>query len=231
MNRYAVYFAPEPDSDLYRFGSAWLGRDARNGATTKATDVNGITAERIGEITAAPRRYGFHATLKPPFALAAGHTADELQRALQAFARDCTPFDMPPLRLAEIDGFLALVPRSPSTELTALAERAVRACDTFRAPPSAAERERRAHAALDARERELLAAWGYPYVLDRWRFHMTLTERLDSLERERVKTALEPIFAQFCREPLHVDAIALFVQPGRDEPFHYRARFAFGRAA
>lgn len=229
--RYAIYFVPEPASDLYRFGTNWLGRDARGGGLVAPVALDGVSAERIAAITAAPRRYGFHATLKPPFALAANRTIDDLEAALRAFARDCAAFEMPALRLDEIGGFLALVPSAPSLALTALAERAVRDFDGFRAPQPSAEQERRARAGLDARERELLEAWGYPYVLDRWRFHMTLTERLDTPERGHIRAVLEPHAAPVCRSPVRVDAVALFVEAAENEPLRNVSRFAFGRSA
>jgi hypothetical protein len=178
-----------------------------------------------------PRLYGFHATLKPPFALAPGRSAAELARSFESFSRESFAFTVPALTLAEIGGFLALVPSAPCPDLDRLAERAVRAFDAFRAPPAGGELERRGQASLDGRERELLAAWGYPYVLDRWRFHMTLTGRLEPDDRTRVRAALAPLVAPYCREPIWVDAVALFVQPGPGVPFRYQSRFAFGRAA
>jgi putative phosphonate metabolism protein len=229
--RHAVYFAPNFESELYRFGSVWLGRDARSGEPLVAPCPAGLTPERVAAITAEPRRYGFHATLKAPFALAPGRSARELARAFESFARDCSTFTMPALTLAELGGFLALVPSAPCAELDRLAERAVRAFDVFRAPPAAGETERHGQASLDARERELLAAWGYPYVFDRWRFHMTLTGRLEHGERGRIRDALAPLVASICREPVVVDALALFVQPSPDVSFRYRSRFPFGRAA
>jgi putative phosphonate metabolism protein len=230
LTRYAVYFSPDAKSELYRFASAWLGRDARTGEPLVAPRPDGLTAEQVAAITAQPRRYGFHATLKPPFALAAGRSVAELGRAFEAFARECSAFRVPALTLAEIGGFLALVPSAPCADLDRLAERAVRAFDEFRAP-APEELERRGQTALDARERELLAAWGYPYVFDRWRFHMTLTGRLEAGERACVRAALAPLFAPLCREPVTIDAVALFVQPFTGGPFRYHSRFAFERPA
>jgi 2'-5' RNA ligase len=182
---------------------------------------------RLAAITAEPRRYGFHATLKPPFALAPGRSAAELEAALNAFARAATPFASPPLRLGDIGGFLALVPSAPSAQLDALAERAVRMFDAFRAPATETDRVRRAQAPLDSRERELLEAWGYPHVLDRWRFHMTLTRPLEPAERARVRAALAPLAAPVCREPLRIDGVALFVEPDAGRPFHLHTRISF----
>jgi hypothetical protein len=179
----------------------------------------------------APRRYGFHATLKPPFPLAAGRTIDELQATCAAFAATRPSFEVPGLELAEIGKFLALVLRTPSAPFAALAEDAVRAFEPFRAAPSATELARRHNARLNERERELVAVWGYPYVLDRWRFHLTLTEELDDPERAIVRREIEPLVAPFIEDTLHVDSVVLFEQPDSDRPFRELARFPFAKAA
>ena len=58
--------------------------------------------------TAAPRRYGFHATLKAPFHLAEGRSAPELEAALHGFASTEHGFDIT-MNMALFGGFLALV--------------------------------------------------------------------------------------------------------------------------
>ena len=223
--RYAVYYAPAADSALHAFGSAWLGRDSLSNEPVAQPTVAGLSTERLRAITAAPRGYGFHATLKPPFTLASACDDDELRVRFESFAQAHAPFDVPGLRLSDIDGFLALALPSPSPAFDELAEGAVRTFEPFRAAPAADELARRLHARLSARERELVEAWGYPYVLDRWRFHLTLTNRLGDAERAVVRAALEPLVAPYADAPLRVDAVALFVQPLRDAPFVQRERF------
>ena len=62
--RHAIYFAPPPGTIFHDLGSRWIGRDAFTGEACEQPDLAGI-----GVVTGDPRRYGFHATLKPPFAL------------------------------------------------------------------------------------------------------------------------------------------------------------------
>src|SRR5690242_2952145 len=112
--RHAIYFAPPADSALARFAAAWLGRDAGTGARLAPPSVTGLDDDLIERITAEPRRYGFHATLKPPFALAAGRTEAELIAELGAFAATRLSFAAPPLRLAALGRFLALIPEGPA---------------------------------------------------------------------------------------------------------------------
>lgn len=160
--RFAVYYAPAPGSGLDRFGSAWLGRDARTGEVLEQPAIEGLTPERQRVITEDARRYGFHATLKPPFALAPGRSSAELRDALAAFAAARAPFAIPPLTLAAIGGFLALVPSARSEPLQSLADAAVRELDGFRAPPTADELARRRKARLTPGQETNSTAGGTP---------------------------------------------------------------------
>jgi putative phosphonate metabolism protein len=227
MTRYAVYYAPSSESSLHAFGCAWLGRDPVTGAPAEPLPIAGFSAEQRARITALPHRYGFHATLKAPFALGSGRTPEELERVFTTFAASREPFAIDGLQLAVIGGFLALTLHGHSEQFTALAAAAVELFDPFRAPMSHEERARRDQGRLDARQRELLAAWGYPYVFERWRFHLTLTGPLDEEERATVRAALEPLVEPFATTAVTVDAVSLFVQPAPDEPFSQRDRFMF----
>lgn len=228
QRRYAIYYAPERGSALDRFGGRWLGRDAWTGEPLDPLSLDGLTRERHREITAGARRYGFHATLKPPFALAAGCSAQALYEAVAEFAARQAPFAAPPLMLTSLGGFLALVPSQPCAMLQGLAAAAVRELDAFRAPPSPAELDRRRAAGLSARQEAHLRRWGYPYVMDEFRFHLTLTARLDAPERARIACLLEPLTAPLCRDPLPVESICIFEQETRAAPFRIVGRFRLG---
>jgi putative phosphonate metabolism protein len=223
--RYAIYFAPDPASPLARFGASWLGYDVATGAAVAQSIVAGIEAGRLHAITAEPRRYGFHATLKPPFVLAEGRDASELDAAAAGLAAGIPSFAAPPLRLAQISGFWALTLPAPCPATHALADACVSALDRFRAPPSEAELARRRRARLSPRQEALLAAWGYPYVMDEFRFHMTLTARLAGHEGETLGRLLGPLVEPFCQAALEVDAISLFCQDGPDAPFRLVRRY------
>lgn len=223
--RYAVYFAPEPGSPLARFGAAWLGYDVATGEAVEQPAPPGISAERLRHITAEPRRYGFHATLKPPFVLADGSAPDALAEAAEALAQGLPAFAAPPLQLSRLSGFLALTLSGRCPAMQHLADRCVSELDAFRAPPSAVELARRRRANLSPRHEALLVRWGYPYVMDEFRFHMTLTARLDAEESAVVERALVPLVAPLCATPLAVDALSLFHQPSADAPFCLLRRY------
>lgn len=226
--RYAIYYAPPAGSACWRLATAWLGRDPESGTEIERPAVDGIPFADIERVTRSPRHYGFHATLKPPFALADGADPDALERDLAEFAAQRTGFLLPSIKVADLDGFLALVPGSRDERLVALAADCVRAFDRYRAPAHAEDVGRRRKAGLTGRQDAYLQAWGYPYVFDEFRFHMTLTGRLNADERAIVKAVLEDYLAEVLARPLAMEGVALYRQPDRDQPFLLRRRFAFG---
>jgi putative phosphonate metabolism protein len=219
--RYAIYYAPMPGTPLHRRGSSWLGRDAHTGEALAQPEIEGLS-----RLTADPRRYGFHATLKPPFALREGITPEALMRACAALAVD-TRGVRANLRADQLDGFLALVPDGDPAALQDLAARCVRELEGFRRPLSEDELARRRKAALTARQDANLLRWGYPYVLDDFRFHMTLTERLESGDAGRLLSAAQAHFAAELGEPVSIDGLTLFQEPGPGAPFLALRHFPF----
>ena len=224
--RYAIYFAPPPGSPLAELGADLIGRDPVTGEDRPQPRLEGIDPGRFHAITADARHYGFHATLKAPFPLADGIPAEALHHAAAAFAADRAAATGPALMLASIGGFLALVPSAAAPEVTGLADACVEAFDRFRAPLSAAELERRRRSPLTRAQDRHLERWGYPYVFDQFQFHMTLTARLtDAAEHDRVRAALAERTAPVCRDPLRIDAIAVFEQADREAPFRVTGRY------
>jgi putative phosphonate metabolism protein len=221
--RYAVYWAPRPDTALAAFGRAWLGRDAETGVATEPP-TSDIVTESWRAAIAEPALYGFHATLKPPFRLAAGKSLADLETALVMLAGALTPPSPIRLHLAPVGGFLALVPRTPQPILEALAARCVEALDGFRAPPEDTELERRRVGGLTPRQDALLLRWGYPYVMDEFRFHMTLTRKLAGEERDVFARVLAPLAERACAEPVTVGDLCLFEQCTTGAPFILRRR-------
>jgi len=222
--RHAIYWTPEPGGPFAAFGAAWLGHDpARRGDIARLV-VAGLASGHHEVATRQPRRYGLHATLKPPFALAAGVGPDQLAARLEAFAAVTGPVTAPALRLAEVDGFLALIPEAPCPQISRLADAVVAGFDDLRAPPHAEELARRREAGLTPRREALLARWGYPYVFEELRFHVTLTERMEAAELTAFRAALTPLVAPFCGTPWQLDAVSLLRQEDPQSRFVLVAR-------
>jgi putative phosphonate metabolism protein len=210
--RYAIYFTPPQDDPLTRLAAGWLGRDAFGGATPDAPETPGLPRAEIVAQTKDARRYGFHATLKAPFRLADGESVAELDEAVAALAGSFEPIALP-LVLAELDGFLALVPAAANPALNRLAGDIVRSLDRFRAPLSEAEIARRKPDKLGPELRGNLLRWGYPYVFEAFQFHMTLTDRLPAQERARFRAAVDAAFQAALDRSVMLDALAVFAEP------------------
>jgi putative phosphonate metabolism protein len=227
MSRYALYYAPPSDSLLWTAGVHWLGRDPETGEAVAPPPVQGLAAERQIRLTDAARRYGWHATLKAPFALGAGLSRENLMTQLERFCARRGTVPLPTLKVGTVDGFLALIPSQRSEVLQKLAVDCVEFFDPLRAPPSPADRARREPAALSDRQRAYLDRWGYPYVLDEFRFHLTLTAPLAAPDRAALRPWLERWFAEALARPAAVDGLALFEEPGPGAPFRLIRRVAF----
>ena len=200
--RYAVYYVP-PEGPLAEFGASWLGWDLRLGRASPQPGIAGLDA-----ITARPRKYGFHATLKPPFRLVDGADPARLASALADLARTTAPARCNGLQLSVLGRFLALTALGDPSELRRVADACVRNLDPFRAPLTEADRARRRSGRLTARQEALLETWGYPFVMDNFRFHMTLSGPLPgdmvAMWQEEAGRHLPPLPAPFV-----LDRIAL----------------------
>jgi putative phosphonate metabolism protein len=225
--RYAIYFAPLPGSELEAFGRGIVGRDHVTGEDIEQPAIDGLGAADVREITRSARHYGFHATLKAPFALRAGCTADDLEKAAAAFATRRSPFAAPPLQVATLSRWIALTLSGPCPEMDLLAGDCVRDFEPLRAPLGAAEIEKRRQSGLTPRQDEQLLTFGYPYIFEDFEFHMTLAGPLEPEERDRVADILRRKATAIGGAPLRVDAIALYRQPDRDSAFIQTGRFPF----
>jgi putative phosphonate metabolism protein len=217
--RYAIYFAPPATDPVSRVATNWLGRNAFTDETVEPAAITDLSAAEIAIFTTAPRRYGFHGTLKAPFRLAEGVTENALERRLSSFAGATQAFEIPSMSIRRIGPFFALVPTRPVPELGELAGCVTRAFEDFRAPLTAAEIERRNPEKLSPAQLANLHRWGYPYVFDEFRFHMTLTGPIDADQSARVEQALQRFFEPVLSEAVEVRNIALFVEVEPGAPF------------
>jgi hypothetical protein len=233
-SRYALYLAPPPDSDLWRFGSEVLGRDAGTGEAFGRFAPEGYEIEAWRKLTSEPRRYGFHVTLKAPFRLRIDLDVVDLMDRVASFARRHSPFDAGELHVGHMildDGrdFAVLKPEGQSKGLRALEAAAVRGLDDLRESLSPAERLRRRESELNPRQSYYLDAWGYPYVLDEFRPHFTLTNPLPNAEQ--VAKVLKWEFQMRVASPaLRVDSVALFGERASDGQFEIVRTFPLGHA-
>lgn len=227
--RYAIYFAAGRDSALTRFGAELLGYDAYTGDEVPFPQDAMLVAPDWRDVTADPRKYGFHGTLKAPMALAPDRTEAELIAGCAAFAGSARPIPVIRPVVDSISGFIAVIPAEPVGALQELAAECVREFDSFRPDLTAEDRARRKPDKLSERQRDYLDRWGYPYVMEEFRFHMTLTGRLDAERRGPILEMLRARFAALQLDALAIDRIALFQQDDAKTRFRIVGEWVLGR--
>ncbi len=224
FQRYAIYYAPPAEAAWGVFATQWLGWDMETGAEVPQPEVPGLPLP-LAEITATPRKYGVHATIKPPFRLAEGTTLADLDAACATLCARRTALHMEGLTLARLGRFLALRPVGDTAALDALAASVVETLDRFRAPAPKAELARRRAAGLSPAQEENLARWGYPYVMDEFRFHVTLSGKLPKAALGAVEAALSRDLAPLLSSPFGIGDLALVGEDSAGR-FHLVHRYA-----
>jgi len=218
--RYAVYLTP--CGPWLELGRQWLGRCAESATTLPtATPPDWI---------AAPRRYGLHATLKAPFRLTERACPEEVDSVARALAARHTPFALP-LVLGRLRGFLAwrMAPHAHEAQAAvhALAEDALRAFEPLRAPLNQYELTRRLATLLPPEQRAMLDSWGYPYALDTYVFHITLTDALVAPELAQARKQLLAHSRDWHQQAMPVARISIYVQPEPDADFVVARHYGF----
>lgn len=224
FQRYAIYYTPPP-GQFAQLGAAWLGWDLAQGKAVPHPEIAGID---VAQVTERPRKYGLHGTIKAPFFLANGATAQGLSDALAAFCAARPAVEIDGLKISQIGRFLALTPMGDLTMLNGLAADVMQSLDHFRAPIGAAELARKNTPNLSAQQQEYLHQWGYPHVLEHFRFHITLTGPLGQTEKAAVQDAVSAYFGSTIPSPYRIDALALCGET-KDGRFQEISRFALGK--
>ena len=220
--RAAIYFTPPAGAPLTRAAALWLGRDAFVGDATREPDAD------LDPIVAEPARYGFHATMRAPFRIAEGFDLADVDERLARFAASRPKVQLPEMALRQLGPFFALVPAAPSEGLAVLEADLLEAFDGLRAPFTEAEIARRKPDRLSERQRAQLDRWGYPHVLEDFRFHMTLTGPVEAERTADVKAALDERFGAYDGAPLQIDSLAVFIEPAPGEDFRVHSLHPFG---
>lgn len=210
QSRFGIYFTPNPASPVARIWNNWLNNSGE-----------------LKDLTTQPRIYGFHATLKPPFRLKPEFEYADLQTAVRQLALDFETLPLPPMEVEWLGSFLALNPIGNYDAITRIADSCVRSLDGLRAPMSELERSKRLRNPLGGRELALLERWGYPYVLDQYRFHFTLSNSMghsDQPRREKLFRSALWLHEQTAHVWPELDALSIVEQVRPDARFVVRER-------
>ena len=222
FSRYAIYFIADPSAALHDRASAWLGWDCVGGrevphpAPADFANPDGVD---IAAVTTTPRKYGFHGTIKPPMRLADGVSEEMFRDRAAALAASIPPVALAHMKLSRLGSFLALVPSKPNHDFQNIASSFVTELDDLRAPMTEADLIRRRRAKLTDRQDALLQRWGYPYVLDEFRFHMTLSGALDEATADAAMAMLQDWLVPSIPEPMPVTRMAI---AGEDKDGRFR---------
>ncbi|MFC4244245.1 DUF1045 domain-containing protein [Gryllotalpicola reticulitermitis] len=234
--RVAIYAAPGSlpadavGARLLEQAEWWIGRSAAGNPVAPAAPAGWSRAD-VDAITIDARRYGFHATLKAPFRLAEGRTLADLEQAVERFAAAHSVVEVPNLALTRLGAFFAIMPGAPAEPLYSLAAEVVTEFDEFRAPASDQEIARRNPAGMTERRRELFERWGYPYVLDEFRLHFTLTDPIEPERRDEVEAVLAEWFRSSLGRTLPIDCLAIYTECEPGAPFELHAVYPLGSAS
>jgi hypothetical protein len=145
--------------------------------------------------------------------LAQGVDEEALIAAMRRYSDTAPSAAIEGLSVASIGPFLALRPIGDSAALNALASDIVRHFEPFRAPLTAPDRERRLKSPLTERQTDYLDRFGYPYVHEEFRFHMTLSGPLHADDRDVMLEFLSAACkAEVETMPLAINRIVLFRQ-------------------
>ena len=197
--RYAVSFAPNPGSLGWLAGSHWLGRCAALLQPRQQLAIEGVAADALHRLTAVPRRRGWQAPLKAPFALAPGVDWIALQQALQTLAHSLEPCALPPLQVERVGDILALVVPASHAANGAL-ETAAAAC----------------RAQLQA----LSDAQGCLAMAEAFRFHLPITGPLQQVDAPTQALVFDAAQEYFSDLPaLNFNSLALFAEPAPGADF------------
>lgn len=223
MKRFAVYYAPRQGEFASRT-AAWLGWNPETGANVTQPDLPGLPRP-AADLTRDPRKYGFHGTFRAPFRAAEGVSREDLRAAVDTLAARLAPVTCEGLAIEDLHGFLALTPQGCDDALQALAAAVVEGTDHLRAVLTEAEIARRKPALLSPRQRDLLHRWGYPYVMEEFRFHLTLTDSLPEEQRAPVAAVLRDHLGPVLPHPFVVEDLCLFGEDAHGR-FHLLHRAA-----
>lgn len=232
-HRVAVYYAPEPHSEHARAGQRWL---ALPGDASPPHDEPSPLAALLGPeaaqaVLADPRHYGFHGTLKAPFRMKEGVALSHVLAEVEALASATEAFDLPPLAPAPLGPFLALQPQADGPELDAMAAACVTQLHHLAAPLNDLELAKRRRVSLSAQQEALMQRWGYPYVLQEFRFHMTLTGSLRGLAASQQAALLRAAQQHFSGlRRWTMSALSVFVQTHIDADFVLHAQLPLRQA-
>ncbi len=163
---------------------------------------------QISDITKTPRKYGFLGNLKPAFKLSEQQRLEDLQHSLEQFANQMTTVVCSELKYTILRDYIALAAQGNNEAIGNLAAKCVIEFDRFRANATDADLTLDWASGLTARQKNMVADWGNPFVLDEFRFHLPLTNPLPAETWTYWTEVLKEHLPEL-PQPLLIDSISL----------------------
>lgn len=223
--RMAIFYAPGSQTPLADFGAKWLGWNVERSHTVPHPEIDGLPAP-ISDLVATPQKYGFHGTLKAPFRLHGDQTIDGLKGAMKSFSDQRKPFAIGKMKVAKLGSFIAIIQENQSDEFANFASNIVMHFEDYRAPLTDEDIAKRRKAKLTPRQDELMLKWGYPFIFDQFKFHLTLTGKLSEQNAQTVCDRLTDHLKPILDTPVEAVDLCLYGER-EDGRFEIIERFPF----
>jgi hypothetical protein len=224
--RYAIYYVPSENSELDLFGKCWLGWDPYKGVETTKSDLSKLPSfKKFSSLVLTPKQYGFHGTIKAPFKLKNEYTYNDLENKVREISKQIHSFYFDQLIIKKLGNFIGLIPTN-NLKVNAVSNKFVEELDYLRDELSESEIKKRKPHKLTSNQKQMLFKWGYPYVFDEFKFHLTLTSKLNVVEIDDVLRSLQNILKQVNLNKISFNNICIFGQKS-DEKFYFVQRFNF----
>ena len=214
--RVAIYFLPKKNSSLENFGKNLLGRDINKKKKISLTRRQKYFINRgfmyfdeLKDYCEQPAKYGFHATLKAPFRLKRNVKTKNFYDVISHIAAQHSRFKIKGLKIVYSKKFTFITSRKPNKLLINLENDLVKHLDTFRAELNKTEIKKRIPDSLTFKQNKYLKEWGYPFVLDQFKFHMTLMNQNNNKLSNKQKLELEKLIYKISNNLLEFNEISL----------------------
>lgn len=214
--RVAIYFLPKKNSSLENFGKNLLGRDINKKRKISLTRRQKYFINRrftyfdeLKDYCEKPAKYGFHATLKAPFRLKRNVKTKDFYDVISHIAAQHSRFKIKGLKIVYRKKFTFITSRKEIKSLINLENDLVKHLDTFRAELNKTEIKKRNPDSLTFKQNKYLKEWGYPFVLDQFKFHMTLMNQNNNKLSNKQKLELEKLIYKISNNLLEFNEISL----------------------
>ena len=214
--RVAIYFLPKKNSSLENFGKNLLGRDINKKKKISLTRrqkyfINrGFTYfDELKDYCEEPAKYGFHATLKAPFRLKRNVKTKNFYDVISHIAAQHSRFKIKGLKIVYSKKFTLITSRKPNKLLINLENDLVKHLDTFRAELNKTDIKKRIPDSLTIKQNKYLKEWGYPFVFDQFKFHMTLMNQNNNKLSNKQKLELEKLIYKISNNVIEFNEISL----------------------